>query len=161
MVFANSSDLPRKTNHYLRQVSWLRIILLARLLGNRQWHFRAFVTFTVGRSCFGFSPNSLFTAHKRDTLNISTIIIRQFSKNGNPDLCTYRTIYVKSLRAVPVASNYRVVDCARQEWAQSNDVFAAIDSSCKNCVGTAIYGFPVIATRCHLPHQVEPKNERS
>ena len=52
---------------------------------------------------------------------------------------------------MPAASNYRVVDCARQEWAQSNDVFAAIGLSCKNCVGTAIYGFLSLSHRYAMP----------
>ena len=52
---------------------------------------------------------------------------------------------------MPAASNCRVVDCARQESAQSNDVFAAIDSSCKNCVGTAIYGFLSLSHRYAMP----------
>ena len=46
----------------------------------RQWSQRAFVALTVGRSCFGFAPNSLFTAPSRnwrDTLNLSAYIIRQ------------------------------------------------------------------------------------
>lgn len=32
----------------------------------RQWSQRAFVALTVGRSCFGFAPNSLFTAPSRN-----------------------------------------------------------------------------------------------
>ena len=52
---------------------------------------------------------------------------------------------------MPAASNYRVVDCARQEWAQSNDVFAAIRLSCKNCVGTAIYEFLSLSHRYAMP----------
>ena len=52
---------------------------------------------------------------------------------------------------MPAASNYRVVDCARQEWAQSNDVFAAIRLSCKNCVDTAIYGFLSLSHRYAMP----------
>ena len=45
----------------------------------------------------------------------------------------------------------RIVDCARQEWAQSNDVFAAIRLSCKNCVGTATYGFLSLSHRYAMP----------
>ena len=52
---------------------------------NGQWLQRAFVSLTVGRSCFGFSPNSLFIVRRtirNDTLNTlfyytPSLLIRQ------------------------------------------------------------------------------------
>ena len=85
--FPNSPHFPRKMSCDSRQVSWLRFILRALLLGPPgQWIQRALVAFTVGRSCFGFAPNSLFTAFghaKRSTLKLCILIIRHgppFSK---------------------------------------------------------------------------------
>ena len=52
---------------------------------------------------------------------------------------------------VPDSSSCRAVDCARQEWAQLSDVFEAIDSSFKNCVGAAIYGLLALSHRCAMP----------